>query len=146
MTPPDDALVISGRVRIPRHELAWRATRAGGPGGQHVNTSATRVELRWNPLTSTALSEPQRALVAERLAPRLQADGTLRLVASEHRSQAQNRDAAEARLVALLRASLVRPVPRKATRPTRGSVERRLDAKREQGARKRDRRWRPEGD
>jgi ribosome-associated protein len=146
MTTADDALVISGRVRIPRRELELRATRAGGPGGQHVNTTATRIELRWNPLTSAALSEEQRALVAERLAPRLQADGTLRLVASEHRSQAQNRTAAEARLVALLRAALVRPIPRRATRPTRGSVERRLDEKREQGARKRDRRWRPEGD
>jgi ribosome-associated protein len=141
-TAPDDALPITGRVRIPRSELELRATRAGGPGGQHVNTSSTRIELRWNVQGSVALTDAQRALVLQRLGPRLTSDGTLRLVSSEHRSQAQNRVAAEARLVALLRAALVPPVPRRPTRPTRGSVERRLDAKRQQGQRKRDRGWR----
>jgi ribosome-associated protein len=135
---------VTHRLTLPSHELQIRATTGGGPGGQHVNRSATRVELRWWPARSealaAALSPEHRARVLARLAGRLDTDGALRLVASEHRSQQRNREAAEDRLARILRAAIPDPVPRKATRPTRASVERRLDAKRRQGDRKRERR------
>ncbi len=117
-----------------------RATRAGGPGGQHVNTSSTRVEITWNVRASVALTTAQRARALLALASRLDSDGVLRVVASDTRSQLQNRALAEERLAALVRQALVVPRPRKKTRPTRASVERRLDAKKRSGARKRDRR------
>ncbi len=139
-----DALRVSARVLIPRDELQVRATRAGGPGGQHVNTSSSRIELQWNLLQSRALPEPLRALALERLAGRLSREGALRITASEHRSQSRNREAAEARLVALLREAIRRPTPRRPTAPTKGSVERRLDSKRQQKSRKAERRWTPD--
>jgi ribosome-associated protein len=135
-----DALEVDPRVRIPRAELVFRASRAGGPGGQHVNTSSTRVELQWNVRETRALDDDQRARVLERLASRLDTTGTVRVVSSEHRSQRQNRDAAEARLAALIRRALVIPKVRRATKPTRASKERRLDEKRRNSTRKRDRR------
>ena len=78
-------------------ELSWAFSRSGGPGGQHVNTSATKVELRWDLESSTALDERQKALVRERLGHRLTADGVLVITSSEHRSQTRNREAALAR-------------------------------------------------
>jgi ribosome-associated protein len=140
---PDDALPVARGFAIPRGELEVRATRAGGPGGQHVNTSSTRIELRWNPSSSravAALGEELRAHLLARLAPRADADGLVRIVASEHRSQRQNREAAEARLVGLVAQALVVPKRRKPTKPTRASVARRLDGKRRQSEKKRDRR------
>ena len=139
---PDDPLVVNETVAIPRAELGVRATRAGGPGGQHVNTSSTRVEVSWNVRTTAVLDDGGRARVLGVLASRLDADGTLRVVASDTRSQRQNRDLAEQRLAALVRRALVVPRTRKKTRPTRASVERRLTAKRREGAKKRDRRYR----
>ncbi|HUX33694.1 MAG TPA: alternative ribosome rescue aminoacyl-tRNA hydrolase ArfB [Gemmatimonadaceae bacterium] len=133
-------LYVSASLSIPRHELAVRASRAGGAGGQHVNTSSTRVELEWNVARSRALSDAQRERLSRALASRLTADGTLRVVASERRSQTQNREAAEGRLAALVRRALVVPKRRRPTRPTRASVERRLDDKRRRGERKRKRR------
>ena len=141
-TPADDAIVVNARVRIPRTELDVRATRAGGPGGQHVNTSSTRIELRWNVRTTQALDEERRARVLEKLAGRLDGEGAIRIVASEHRSQRQNREAAEARLAMLVRDALVVPKVRRATRPTRSSVRERLDTKRKAGEKKRQRRER----
>ena len=140
---PADALPVTRAFAIPRAELEAKATRAGGPGGQHVNTSSTRVELRWNPRASravAALGDGLRAHLLERLAARADADGSVRVVASEHRSQRQNRDAAEARLAGLVAQALVVPKRRKPTKPTRASVARRLDAKRKQGDKKRERR------
>lgn len=137
MTEP---LRITARVAIPRDELVARATRSGGPGGQHVNTSATRVELLWNVYHSRALSETQRERVTERLATRLDAGGVLRVVASEHRSQRRNREAAEARLVALLRRALAVPRTRVPTRPSAAAKERRLHDKKRRAERKKDRR------
>jgi ribosome-associated protein len=140
---PDDVLAVTRTFAIPRTELDVRATRAGGPGGQHVNTSSTRIELRWNPRQSravAALREELHAHLLERLAPRGDADGTVRIVASEHRSQRQNREAAEARLAGLVAQALVVPKRRKPTKPTRASVARRLDGKRRQSEKKRDRR------
>jgi ribosome-associated protein len=142
--PPDaevgDALVVSPALVIPRAELDVRATRAGGPGGQHVNTSSTRIELRWSVRDSRAPSDAQRALLLEKLASRLDGEGAVRVVASEYRSQRQNRDAAEARLARLVREALVVPKVRRPTKPTRGSVARRLDEKRRLSAKKADRR------
>ncbi|MDP1890718.1 MAG: alternative ribosome rescue aminoacyl-tRNA hydrolase ArfB [Gemmatimonadaceae bacterium] len=138
---PDDPLKINASVAIPRAELGVRATRAGGPGGQHVNTSSTRVELTWNVAASTALSEVAKGRVLLALASRLDSDGTLRVVASDTRSQRQNRELAEERLAALVRRALVVPRVRKKTRPTRASVERRLTAKKRSGDKKRDRRF-----
>ena len=133
-------LYVSASLTIPRHELAVRASRAGGAGGQHVNTSSTRVELEWNVTRSRALSDAQRERLTQALRSRLTADGTLRVVASERRSQAQNRDAAEERLATVVRRGLVVPKRRRPTKPTRASVERRLEDKRRRGERKRRRR------
>jgi ribosome-associated protein len=133
-------LVVDDTLAIPRGELTVRATRAGGPGGQHVNTSSTRVELLWNPATSQVLDDGRRQRLLERLAARLDGEGNVRVVASEFRSQAQNRVRAEERLAELVRRALVVPKKRKKTRPSRGAIERRLEEKRRQSLRKRDRR------
>lgn len=134
-----DDLPIGRGVVIPGHELTVRTSRASGPGGQGVNTTDSRVELRWDVVGSTALDDGQRARLRERLGPRLTVDGVLVLHAEEHRSQHRNRDAARARLRELVTEALVPPRPRRPTRRTRASVERRLDAKRRRGARKRER-------
>lgn len=138
-----DDLPIDATHRIPRSELSSRASRAGGAGGQHVNTSSTRVEVLWNPATSRALTGDERARVLEKLAARLDADGKVRIVASDTRSQKQNRELAKLRLADLVRRALIVPRKRKATKPTRGSTERRLETKRlesekKQGRQKRD--------
>ena len=138
--PTGDALPVTPHLAIPRAELDVKATRAGGPGGQHVNTSSTRIELRWNVRTSQALDEALRERLLERLANRLDADGAVRVVASEYRSQRQNRDAAEARLAALVRTATVVAKRRKPTKPTRASVARRVEGKRRQGEKKQARR------
>lgn len=118
---------------IPAGELVERFSRSPGPGGQSVNTSDTRVELRYDVAASTALSDQQRERATARLSRRLE-DGRLVVVASEHRSQHRNRTAARERLVELLRSALAPPPPtRRPTRPTRGSQRRRLDAKRQRG-------------
>ena len=109
----DNSLEISPSVRVPLHELEYRATRAGGPGGQHVNTSSTRVELVWNVIATAALDDAQRARVMARLGTRLDAEGNLRLVSAGTRSQLRNREAATQRLRRLLAEALVPPRPRK---------------------------------
>jgi ribosome-associated protein len=134
-----DDIVVRGGIVIPRDELRTRATHAGGPGGQHVNTSATRIEVVWNVDRTRALDHDERALVRTRLATRIDADGDLRVVASDSRSQRQNRNAAEARLAALIARALLVPRRRRATRPTASSVRQRLDAKRRRADTKRRR-------
>jgi ribosome-associated protein len=125
-------------VTIPAAELTYRATRAGGPGGQHVNTASTRVEVTWNIPASAALDEAQRARLLERLAPRLDGAGTLRVVASATRSQHRNRQEATARLARVVEAALRPPAkPRKRTRPSRAAREARLQAKRQRSEVKR---------
>lgn len=126
---PRDVLKVSGTVRIPRSELEVRATRSGGPGGQHVNTSSTKIELRWNPGVSVALSDAQRERLLGNLSSKLDSEGWLRLTASEHRSQLQNREAAEARLVAIVKGGLVVPKLRRPTKPTYTSRLKRLEGK-----------------
>jgi ribosome-associated protein len=134
------ALIVDQSVSIPRFELTFRATRSGGPGGQHVNTSSTRVELLWNVERTRALSDQQRSRVREKLASRLDGDGNLRVVASAYRSQARNREDAEERLAALVRRALAVPKARKKTRPSRAAVQSRLDSKRLKSNKKRERR------
>jgi ribosome-associated protein len=124
-----DVIRITGGVAVPRSELTFRATRGGGPGGQHVNTSATRVELTWDVANTTALTEEQRARVLQKLANRIDESGTLRLVASENRSQHQNREAVTARFQDLLAWALRTPRPRKRTRPPKAAKEKRLKQK-----------------
>jgi ribosome-associated protein len=136
----NEPLRVTARVAIPRDELVARATRSGGPGGQHVNTSATRVELLWNVRQSRALNDAQRERVMERLATRLDAGGMLRVVASGHRRQRRNREAAEARLADLVRRALAVPRTRVPTRPSAAAKQRRLDDKRKRSERKRERR------
>ena len=140
----DAGLVVSPALTIPLAELEVRATRAGGPGGQHVNTSSTRIELVWDVATSAVLSDEQRARLLARLASRLDRAGRLRVVAQAERSQLQNREAALERLAGLVAAALVVPKRRRPTKPTRASRERRLAEKRRRGERKRDRRTRPD--
>ena len=139
--PPSEAtlLRVTDRVAIPRSELEARASRAGGAGGQHVNTSSTRVELRWNVAASRALDDPMRARVLRKLATRIDGEGVLRVVASKRRSQLQNREQAEVRLVELVREALAIPKPRRKTKPTRASKEKRLESKKRNAERKRDR-------
>ena len=133
---------INGSVVIPLSELVVRATKSGGPGGQHVNTSSTRVEVVWNVRTSSALTGAQRFRALTMLATRIDGEGNLRVVASDTRSQRQNRSLAEERLAEVVRRSLVVPKVRRRTKPTRSSVENRLTEKKRQAGKKRDRRSR----
>jgi ribosome-associated protein len=135
-----DAIQVTEAVAIPRSELVARATRSGGPGGQHVNTSSTRIEITWDVVRTRALTEDQRARVVARLGGRLSEEGTVRVVASDSRSQRQNRERAEARLSDLIRRALALPKARKRTRVPRRAVEARLEGKRRHRERKRQRR------
>jgi ribosome-associated protein len=138
----DSALAVSSDLSIPRFELTFRATRAGGPGGQHVNKASTRVELLWNVEQSRSLSGEQLARLRARLGSRIDSQGYVRVVASEHRSQTRNREEAETRLAAMVRKALAVPKARKKTRPGRSAVEARLHSKRLTSERKRQRRER----
>ncbi|MDQ3389556.1 MAG: aminoacyl-tRNA hydrolase [Gemmatimonadota bacterium] len=124
------AIIVGEELLLPRAELDFRASRSGGPGGQHVNTTSSKVELTWSVTGSPSLSEAQRERICDKLANRIDGDGVLHLTASEHRSQHQNRDAVVERFAGLLRAALHVPKTRKKTRPTRASREQRLQAKR----------------
>jgi ribosome-associated protein len=118
---------------IPDAELVERFSRASGPGGQGVNTTDSRVELRWDVASSRALSDPQRDVLLRRLDHRL-TSGVLVIVASEHRAQLQNRTAARARLAAAVAEAFEPPAPpRRPTRPSRAARQRRVDAKRQRG-------------
>lgn len=139
-----DGVRVNDTVVIPRDELTVRASRAGGAGGQHVNTSSTRIELVWNAGASRALSEEQRTRVLEKLTPRLDSERNVRVVASDRRSQRQNREIAEERLAELVRAALVIQRKRRATKPSRAAKQARLDDKRRASDKKRARRWQGE--
>lgn len=135
---PDDVagdLAVTTGLVIPEAELVWRFSRASGPGGQSVNTADSRVQLGWNGARSAVLSPSQR----ERLLARVP-DGIVWVSAAENRSQWQNRRAARSRLAAAVRAAIAKPPPpRRPTRPSRGSVERRLAAKHRRSELKRQR-------
>jgi ribosome-associated protein len=132
-------LRVSGSLRIPESELVWRFSRSGGPGGQHANTSDTRADVRFDVEGSPSLGPRQRSRLLERLGPEVRA------VASDERSQVRNRELARRRLADKLAEALKVEVPRRPTRPSKGSVQRRLEAKRRQSDRKADRR-RPDRD
>jgi ribosome-associated protein len=132
-------LQVSASVSIPESELSWRFSRSSGPGGQGVNTTDSRAELSLDVARTSALDEHLRARALERLAGRL-VDGVLTIAASEHRSQLQNREAAEQRLAQVLREALAPPPPpRRPTKPSRGAKERRLTVKRQRSELKRGR-------
>jgi len=133
------ALVINDTVNIPLSELVYTASRSSGPGGQHVNTTDTRIQVRWNVKESSALYEDERALVLKNLATRLTESGDLILAADTHRSQRRNREEVTQRLATLVREALIPPKPRKKTKPTRAAKERRLEDKRKKSRTKQDR-------
>lgn len=126
--------MVTRSCTIPMAELRWRFSRSGGPGGQHANTADTRVEVIFDVAGSPSLGDGQRQRLLDRLGPEVRA------VAADERSQARNRSLALERLRARLAEGLVVVTPRRATRPTRASKERRLDAKRRRGEVKRMRR------
>ena len=132
-------LEVSPALTIPASELGWRFSRSSGPGGQHGNTSDSRVELSWNIAGSAVLSEDQRLMLLSRLGRRLIA-GVVTVTASERRSQLRNREIALAKLADLVAAGLAPDAPRRrATKPTRGSNRRRLAAKGQRSETKRNR-------
>jgi ribosome-associated protein len=130
-------LRVTPTLVIPLAELTWRFSRSGGPGGQHANTADTRAEVRFDIAGSPSLGPRQRARLLERLGAEVW------VVASDERSQARNRDLALQRLAARLAEALRIDPPRRATKPTKASVRRRLEDKRRQASRKADRRRPP---
>lgn len=135
-----DALQVTDTIAIPRAELVYRASRSGGAGGQHVNTSSTRIELLWNFAHTAALNEQQKDQIRAKLGARIDAEGMLRVVAGNRRSQLQNRIAAEERLAELVRGAMHVPKKRKRTKPTRASKEKRLSGKKLRSEKKGNRR------
>ena len=127
-------LVVTRSCAIPVAELRWRFSRSGGPGGQHANTSDTRVEVRFPIATSASLAPGQRERLLERIGP------VARASSSDSRSQARNRELALERLRSRLEVALRMDPPRRTTKPTKSAKEARLDAKRRQSTRKQDRR------
>ena len=115
---PENLLQVNDILSIPRSELDVRVSRASGAGGQHVNKTSSRVEIFWNIPGSRALSEEQRSRLMEKLASKLTTEGSIRVVASDMRSQSRNRDLAEERLADLVRRALIIPRKRRATKPT----------------------------
>ena len=133
-------LEVTDTLVIPAAELEWGAVRASGPGGQNVNKVATKVELRFDVAGSTVLSPAVKARLVALAGRRIDAEGRLLIISQASRSQSGNLADARERLAALVRAALVRPKTRRRTRPTRGSVRRRLDSKRRHAEKKADRR------
>jgi ribosome-associated protein len=129
-----ESIRVTRSTSIPLAEIEFRVSRSSGPGGQHANTSETRVEAVFDVTASRTLSETQKRRVTARVGP------IVRAVAQDERSQARNRELAVERLVAKLADGLRVPRRRVATRPTRGAVEQRLSSKRRRGAVKRTRR------
>jgi ribosome-associated protein len=137
MADDHNVLVINPEFHLPLAELEYRASRSGGPGGQHVNTSSTRVEVSWDLAGSPSLSPEQRARLLERLASRLDSGGRLRLVSSGTRSQLRNKEDVTERLRTVVAGALVARKKRKATKPSRAAKAARLEAKRRRAAVKR---------
>jgi ribosome-associated protein len=134
------AIAVNDTLVIPDSELDVKATRSSGAGGQHVNKTSSRIEISWNVRDSKALADEQRSMLMERLASRISTDGAIRIVASEMRSQRQNRERAETRLADLIRRAVTPRKKRKPTRRPRSADEARLASKKLQSKKKRDRR------
>ncbi len=140
-----DGLRVTRTVVIGDREISFRFSRSSGPGGQNVNRRETQVELIFDVAGSPTLGPRQRARAMERLASRLDASGKLHIVASEARTQGQNREIALDRFRSLMSAALAPDPPkRRPTRPGRGATQRRLESKRRRSLQKRERGWRPE--
>jgi ribosome-associated protein len=135
-----NVLEITPELRIPLSELDYQASRSGGPGGQHVNTSSTRVEVWWDIASSPALTPEQRAQLLDRLGPRLDSNGRLRLVSSGSRSQLRNREDVTERLRSVVASALIVRKKRKPTKPSRAAKAARLEAKRRRASIKQRRR------
>ena len=133
-------LTINKQLVIPAAELNMTADRSGGPGGQHVNKTSSRVRLEWSVADSAVLTEQQRARLLVKLASYMTKDGVMHVSSSDTRSQHRNREEARKRLVALVRSGLKKPKPRKKTRQSRASHRRRLEAKKRRSEIKRSRR------
>ncbi len=127
-------------MRIPEEELNIRAIRSSGPGGQHVNKTSTKIEVRWNLAQSPSLNEAQRTRLLNKLASRLDKEGIIRLTCDETRSQLRNKEIAIERLHKIVNDALAIPKRRKKTKPTRGSNERKLAEKARRGQTKQLRR------
>jgi ribosome-associated protein len=136
----DNVLVVTPDLRLPITELDYRASRSGGPGGQHVNTSSTRIEVWWDVGRSPSLTDAQRAQLLDRLRPRLDSTGRLRLVSSGSRSQLRNREDVTERLRSVVAAALAIRKKRKPTKPSKAAKAARLEAKRRRAAVKERRR------
>jgi ribosome-associated protein len=128
-----DDLVIDDRRTVPGAALEVRTARASGPGGQHVNRTESKVHLRFDPSVVPWLDERSRARLRTLAGRNVDATGRVMIVSQESRDQGQNLDIARGKLASLIRAALVRPKLRIATKPTRGSKERRLDSKKRRG-------------
>ncbi|MCM2315122.1 MAG: aminoacyl-tRNA hydrolase [Thermoanaerobaculia bacterium] len=126
-------IVIDQRLSIPDDEVRFEATRSGGPGGQHVNTSSTRVTLVFDLGASRALDDATKAVVARKLATRISGEGLLRVTVQKHRSQKMNREASVERFAELLREALTEQKPRRKTRPSAGARAKRIDEKKKRG-------------
>jgi ribosome-associated protein len=140
----DSIVRVNDDLWIPASELEYRASRSGGPGGQHVNTSSTRVEVVWNVNASPSLTEEQRMRIHQKLGNRISGEGLLALASSTTRSQHRNRVDVTARLAELLRGALEVQKPRRKSRPSRAAREARLREKKHRSEAKRLRREPPE--
>jgi ribosome-associated protein len=134
-----NSLIITASIIIPPSDFVWEATRASGPGGQNVNKVSSKVELRFNLPGTAALSDDVKARLRARVANRLDAKGWLMVASQATRDQSRNLEDAMERMRAFIVAALVPPTPRRATRPSRAAKARRLDEKRHQSERKRER-------
>jgi ribosome-associated protein len=134
-------IVVSSRLTIPAGELGLAFARSGGSGGQNVNKVSSKVELRWNLPSSTALGDDDRRWLLSRLGSRLTQDGTLIVVSQLTRDQIKNRDDAASKLALIVRTALERPKTRRPTKPTRGSQRRRVEGKKHRAEIKANRRY-----
>lgn len=137
---------ITPDVHIDESELSWHFVRGSGPGGQNVNKVATTAQLRWDAMGSQGLPPAVKERLARLAGQRLNKDGQLLIEASEHRSQARNRQEAIARLVKLVRRAASPPKPRRPSRPSKSARARRLESKRRHASKKRQRRFDPQRD
>lgn len=140
----ESLIPIVGDLSIPASELSFRASRSGGPGGQHANTSSTRVELIWDVTGSPSISEEQRERISAKLGNRISGEGLLTLASESSRSQHRNREEVIERFADLLRDALHVPPKRRRTKPTRAAREKRMRQKKMRSERKRLRRNVPE--
>lgn len=134
-----DDLRVTSRITIPAKDLDVRVARSSGPGGQGVNTTDSKVELRFDLDGTDCLTDHQKDMVRRELGNRLTADGVLILQSNEHRSQHRNREAARERMRRMVAEALVPPRPRRKTKPSRGAKRRRLEAKKQRGELKKQR-------